>query len=821
MTYVLKFGGTSLANAKRILSVSKIIKEKSKIERTAVVLSAPANVTNSLEKIIKLSLIKDKNYKKEIKNIKKKFYIITKNIYKKNKKFLFENVLKKIDTEILDLKKFSKNIYLLKKCSDFIFAYIISRGEILSTKIMQNILLAQGYSIKLINPIKNFIATGNVLDSYVNISKSMKKIQNINLKKKSIILMPGFIAGNAEKKLVLLGRNGSDYSAAVLSACIKAKSCEIWTDVNGILTCDPKIVSNAKIIKKISYKNIMEISNLGAKVLHPKTIYPLEKFNIPCYIKNTFNKKFSGTKIENKNEKNIKNIYPNISYIEDLIIFKIKKLNQRNVDKIYKNLLKINTKESIILFLSIDFVYTPCINIYIQNKNFKKINFIIKNLLSHKEIKNHTIKIQKEISIISIIQPKLNKQKTNIKNFYKTLYNFNIKNIYDIKKFSKNSISLITKSKYKNQIINLLHKRIINKYQTIQIFLFGIGGIGKTLIKQIKKEKTSLKKRNIIIKICLISNSKKILFQKNGIKLNSWKKEFNSIKKKYIKEKYLINKIHKIIEKKNFINSSIIDCTSSKKLSKKYLYFIKNKFNIITANKKFNTGNITDYKNIRKLSYKKNKKFLYETNVGGGLPIIQTIQNLRSTGDKLISFKGILSGSLSFIFGELEKKVLFSDAIKKAKKIGLTEPDPREDLSGLDVARKLLIIAREFGYNLELKDIKIKKILPQLCNLKINTQEFLKETKNFNQYFLEKIKSAKENHKKIKFIGKISKTGKCTVKIAEVNKKDPLYEIKNGENALSFYTKYYYPLPLVIRGYGAGKKVTAAGVFSDLLKTIV
>ncbi|MCW5197728.1 bifunctional aspartate kinase/homoserine dehydrogenase I [Buchnera aphidicola] len=820
MINVLKFGGTSLADAKRIIFVSNIIEEKSKINKISVVLSAPATITNSLEKIIQLCLLKDKNYKKEIQNIKNKFDLIVKNIYKNNKNFLFKKIIKKINHEILFLKNTSKKIYLLNKCSKHIFAKVISRGEILSTQIMKQILLSKGHNITLINPVKKILAEGNILDAYVNINKSIKKIQKIKFKKNSIILMPGFIAGNKKKELVILGRNGSDYSAAILSACIKAQSCEIWTDVDGILTCDPKIFSNAKIIKKISYKNVTEISNLGAKVLHPKTIYPLKKFKIPCYIKNTFNKNFIGTKISNYSNKKIQNIYPNIAYIKNVTIFIIKTLNQRNINKIYKNLLKINKKESIILFFSINFIHRQSINIYVNNIHFEKVNFIIKKLIFNKK-ETYKKKIYKKISIISIIKPKLYQNKKIIQNIYQILYDLNIKTMYDIKNFSKNSISLIIKSKYKNKIINLLHKKIINNYKIIQIFLFGIGGIGQTLLKQINQEKKSLKKKNIIIKICLISNSNKILFQEKGIKINSWKEKFHTIKKKYFQEKFLINKIKKIIKKNNFINPSIVDCTSSKKISKEYLYFIKNKFNIITANKKFNTGNITDYKNIRKKININNKKFFYETNVGGGLPVIQTIQNLKQTGDKLINFKGILSGSLSFIFGKLEQKILFSDAIKQAKEKGLTEPDPREDLSGLDVARKLLIIAREFGYSLELKDIQIKKILPQLCNSNSTVQKFLKETKKFNKYFLNKIKSAKKNNKKIKFIAKISNKGKCTVQIEEVDKKDPLYEIKNGENALSFYTKYYQPIPLVIRGYGAGKKVTASGVLSDLLKTIV
>ncbi|CAL4319996.1 Bifunctional aspartokinase/homoserine dehydrogenase 1 [Buchnera aphidicola (Periphyllus testudinaceus)] len=821
MINILKFGGTSLADAKKILFVSKIIEEKSRNNQIAVVLSAPAKITNYLEKLIKYS-IKKNNFKKIILKIQNKFIKIIKKIFKKKNKIFFKKILKIIKKEIIFLEKTAKKIYNSNKCSKIIFAKIISKGEILCTNIVNNLLISKNLNTYLINPIKKIISTGNILESYADISLSTKKLKKINISSKKIILMPGFIAGNKKNQLVLLGRNGSDYSAAILSACFKANSCEIWTDVNGVLTCDPKIVSNAKILKNLTYENITELSKLGAKVLHPKSISPLKKFNIPCYIKNTFNKEYPGTKIfkKNKNKKN-KN-YPSVTYIDKICLFKIKINNYKQKYKIEKKLLKSIKKKYISIILFSNSINSNYINFYIEKKYLKKtkkiFQKIFKNFINKFERK---IKIKKKLSIISIVQDKITKKDKLIRTIYKKLNNSNIKIISTIKNDSKNSISFIIKTKNKITAIKLIHKIIINKKKIVELFLLGIGGIGKTLLKQISQEKNILKKKNISIKICLISNSHKLLFKENGIKTKLWKKNFKKTKYNFTKKNKLILKIYKIIKKNCYINPIIIDCTSSTKISNQYIKYIKKGFNIIAANKKFNTGNIKKYKKIRKIAYKKNKQFLYETNVGGGLPIIQTIKNIIQTGDKIVYFQGILSGSLSFIFGKLDEGMLFSKAVKKAKKIGFTEPDPREDLSGLDVARKLLIIARESGYNLELKDIKIDKILPKTLNKNISVKEFLTQIKKFDKFFLKKNLLAKKNLKRIRFIGTIDKVGNCKIKLSEIDKKNPLYEIKNGENAFTFYSKYYQPIPLVIRGYGAGKQVTASGVFSDLLNSIL
>ncbi|WP_343187895.1 bifunctional aspartate kinase/homoserine dehydrogenase I [Buchnera aphidicola (Periphyllus koelreuteriae)] len=817
MIKILKFGGTSLANSKRILSVSKIIEKKYKTNQIAVVLSAPAKITNYLEKLINFA-IKQKNYKKIILKIQNKFIKISIKISKKNKKISLEKLLNVIEKEMFFLRKKTKKIYFLKKCSKITYAKIISKGEILSTYIINNILLSKNFNTYLINPVKKIIAQGNILESYVNLKSSIEKIQKINIPSKSIILMPGFIAGNKEKKLVLLGRNGSDYSAAILSACLKSKSCEIWTDVNGILTCDPKIISNAKVLNEITYKNILELSCLGAKVLHPKSIYPLKKFNIPCYIKNTFNKNFLGTKIYKKIKK--KNKYNfSITYIDNIYMFNIKILNEKIKYKIQKKILKYIKKKYISIIYLSNLINSKLIYLYIEKKYIKYIKKIFKKNIEKSIYQSKIlIKKKKKLSIISIVQPKIKKIKNLIKKIKNSLNHSNIK-ILNIQKKSKNCISFILKSKNKIVAIKLIHKIMLYKNKINEIFLLGIGGIGKTLLKQINKEKNNLKQKKINIKICLISNSNKLLFKEYGINLNLWKKKFKKVIKKYKKIK-LIKKINKKIKKNFYINPIIIDCTSSKKISKQYIKYINNNFHVITANKKFNTGSMKNYKKIRNISSKKNKKFMYETNVGAGLPVIQTIKNIVHTGDKLILFKGILSGSLSYIFGKLDNGMLFSKAVKKAKKKGFTEPDPREDLSGLDVARKLLIIAREFGFNLELKDIKIEKILPKSLK-NISLENFLIKIKKFDKYFLKKISLCKQNKKRIRFIGTINKHGKCKIKMSKINKKNPLYKIKNGENAFTFYTKYYQPIPLLIRGYGAGKKVTASGVFSDLLKSIL
>ncbi|WAI18097.1 MAG: bifunctional aspartate kinase/homoserine dehydrogenase I [Buchnera aphidicola (Acyrthosiphon caraganae)] len=813
---LLKFGGTSLANAEKFLCVANIIEENIKIDQIAVVLSAPAKVTNYLVAIVEKTI--ENNQILETMHLAENIFIqLTNNIFKIQSNFPYQKVEKIIKNEFNKLKNIIHGVTLLKQCPDNIRAIIISRGEILSVFIMKSILESKNHSVTIINPVENFISIGNnYLDSTVDISKSKNNINNININKNDIILMAGFISGNQKKELVVLGRNGSDYSAAVLAACLDANCCEIWTDVDGVFTSDPRKISNTYLLKSMSYQEAMELSYFGAKVLHPRTIEPISQFKIPCFIKNTTNIKSIGTLIcqENYSEKDF---LKGVTHLDAIGMFHVSGSCVKDIGNIIPRIFTITSRNDIKILLITQsssenkinfcvFEYDVCKILYLLNKEFQ---------LELKDRLLNPFKIKKNLSILTVVGSKIYKKYNIASKIFSALGSSKINVLAIAQGSSKHSISLVIKKEHILRSVQSVHNILFCNKKIIHVFLIGIGGIGSTLLDQISKQKSFLNEKNVEIKICAIANSKKILFLDDTNNLSNWKNNFKKTNKKFNLE--LLNSL---IKNNNFSNAVIVDCTSDQSLSEQYVNFIYHDFHVVTSNKKANTSEWTYYKKIRNAAAQTNKKFLYETNIGAGLPVIETLQNLFKTGDTLIRFKGILSGSLSFIFGRLEEGILLSQATREAKELGFTEPNPFDDLSGIDVARKLLILARESGYNIELKDVKIEPLLPDIFKKHEDVDKFLLKLEELDSHFLKKINLAREAGNVLRFVATIEQERKFFIKLEEVNINDPLYKVKNGENALAFYTNYYQPIPLVLRGYGAGNNVTASGVFSDLLRTL-
>ncbi|WP_343192320.1 bifunctional aspartate kinase/homoserine dehydrogenase I [Buchnera aphidicola] len=812
---IMKFGGTSLKDATCFLHVSDIIEKKIKNEQVGIVLSAPSGVTNNLKIIIDKSINK-KNIDSEIHTTKNIFLTLLDHINQSQLNFPYNIIKQKILDKFIELKKNIHGINLLGQCPDNIYAKILCQGEIISVSIMKGILQSRNYSITVINPVDTLLSTNNYLEATVNIIKSTARIKKIQIPKKNIILMAGFIGGNENKELVLFGRNGSDYSAAILSACLQANYCEIWTDVNGIYTCDPRQVSDAKLLKEISYQEAIEFSYFGAKVLHPRTIAPILQFKIPCIIKNTFQPNNEGTLICSKPKKTEHPI-KGITYLNNIAMFCITTYNMHCIKTITSRIFTAITRNKVSIILNTQSPTENSINIFVLQQNI----LFIQNILEKEftlELKNKIlkkIKIIKELAILSIIG--INKQyRLNISaRFFLALANLSINTIAISQFLSNNTISIVIEDKHLINKIKTIHRILFDTKYIAEIFLIGVGGIGSTLLQQISLQQKKLQIKDINLKICGIANSKKLHVNMKGIPLNKWhenlKKENNT---------FSLKKIIDLQKKYHLINPVLIDCTADEKLAYQYVDVLNKGFHVITSNKKANTADLIYYKKIRLAALKYKKKFLYETNVGAGLPVIETIQNLINSGDELIHFRGILSGSLSFIFGQLEIGVPLSQATQEAKDMGFTEPNPHDDLSGIDVARKVLILAREMGYSVELQDIKIDSLLPVSFNNITDVNNFMHKLKELDPLFTNKVKKAQNTGKVLRLIGTINKIGKCQVKIDEVDENDPLYKIKNGENALAFYSKYYQPIPLVLRGYGAGNNVTAAGIFSDLLHTL-
>lgn len=814
---VLKFGGTSLANAQQFLNVAAILEDNAQTEQIAAVLSAPAMITNYLVSAINDAL-HGNNIPKSIYNIEHIFFTLLDNMVQSQSNCNYIALRTILENEFNNLKKILRGISLLKFCPENINSVIICLGEKLSIILMKELLIAKNLKIIVINPVKTIMAQGSGYStSTVNIKESTRRINNISISHADIVLMAGFTAGNDKGELVTLGRNGSDYSAAILAACLGASCCEIWTDVDGIYTCDPHQVPDAKLLHSLSYQEAMELSYFGAKILHPRTIVPIAQFHIPCLIKNISKPDFSGT-IIGLNNKNSDYIVKGITYLKNMVMLNISGPGMKGMigmaSRVFSAMSRATCSVVLITQSSSEYSISFCIPHQELSKACDTLNEEF-----YLELKNdllEPIHVICNLSIISVVGDGMRTKLGLSGKLFGALARANINIIGIAQGSSERSISVVVKNDVTTIGVKAVHQTLFNTDQIIEVFIIGVGGVGTALIEQIHRQCYWLKNKHIDLKVCGLMNSNVMLIDINGIKLNSWKKSL-----KQIQENCNLKQLINIIKQCHLLNPVIVDCTNSTQVANCYVDFLMAGCHVITPNKKANTGSMQYYHALRNTVITAHRKFLYDTNVGAGLPVIENLQNLIHAGDELISFSGILSGSLSYIFGKLDEGMSLSDATLLAKQHGYTEPDPRDDLSGMDVARKLLILAREVGYELELTDIYIESIIPQnfINDHSVSIDHFLEKLSSLNEYFFIKIKQAHTLGCVLRYIGNI-RQGKCFVQVESIDDSHPLFKVKDGENALAFFTKYYQPLPLVLRGYGAGNDVTAAGVFADLLRTL-
>ena len=805
---IYKFGGSSLADSDCLSHVCDLIHQNSS-DNIIIVVSAMSGVTNQLLAITQEK--NDRNWDGVIDHFKKTLKEINIDSEKKTELMAnFSNNMETIDN-LIALNQFDPG-----KTEE---NPVLGFGEVWSSNIIFNLLVTlsskdpQRREVHFLNPLDIINLSYGEMGPMVNWEKSLDAFNRETQNKSGIFIMGGFLASDNNQEPTNLGRNGSDYSASILGSLAEAKSVSIWTDVDGIMTGDPNQIDRAKIIEQMSYDEAMELAYFGAKVIHPKTMSPLMTKGIPIYIRNTFNPNSTGTKIvlESNERKSVKGM----TTIDDLSLINLEGAGMIGVPGTAKRLFSCLSDAGISVVLITQASSEHSICFAINDKDSARIESVVRDefLVDFENGNLQKLQIQDHCSIVAVVGSGMSGTKGIAAKFFRAMSDSRTNVMAIAQGSSEKNISAVVKTDDVSNAIHSMHQAFFDQSIDVNIGIIGYGNVGKELFNQLQNQRKNLEEdSDIRLNIIAVSNSANMTLKNNHIESS----ELDNIA-----EEQATNALDLIdhISQSNGAIKILIDCTTSEDIPKIYKNAFISDIHVIAANKKGVSGSMDLYQEIMHYSKSTKKSFHYETTAGAGLPFIKTLQDLNMTGDQVNEIEGVFSGTLSYLFNNYDGELEFSKMVADAREKGFTEPDPRDDLSGMDVARKLVILAREINLSIGINDVSVESLVPEKLR-DISVVDYLDQLSEYDETMNLRLAEARNNNKVLRYIAKLDSSGKASVKLNAISIDHPFAELKGSENVIKYKTERYSDYPLVHKGPGAGAEVTAAGIFSDLLKVV-
>lgn len=808
---VLKFGGTSVGSSKNINKVISILDAYAKDSKVVCVVSAVGGFTDKLLLAGRQAQVKDNGFKDTFEIIKDTHFSIIKELNPDDN----SSILAYADEKLNELKSLLEGIYLINEISPKTSDKLVSFGELLSSFIIAETMKNRGISASRKNSQELIITNSNFTKAEVDYSVTNSNLRDyFGSAEEDITILPGFIANSAFGEQTTLGRGGSDFTAAIVAAALNVEQLEIWTDVSGMFTTNPKLVKQARPIQSISYQEAMELSHFGAKVLYPPTVQPVLDLDIPIHIKNTMEPEAVGTVIS-KDANGTSAPVKGISNISNIALLTLQGSGMVGIPGFSKRLFETlsNEKINVILITQASSEHSICLGIEEKDVEIAKtaIDITFENEIALNKIE--PLIVETGLSILALVGDNMKNHQGISGKMFSALGKNNI-NIRAIAQgASERNISVVIEESHVKKALNTLHEVFFESItKQLNVFITGVGNVGERLVEQIKQQKKYLKEHlQINLRVAGLSNSRTMIFDESGIALKDWKHQLA------IGEKASLNGFFEKAKSLNLRNSIFVDVTANADVASLYANYLRESIAIVACNKIACSSAFNNYKELKRLSLKYNAPFLFETNVGAGLPIIDTLNNLVASGDKVTSIQAVLSGSLNFVFNNFNDSTKFYDVVKQAGAEGYTEPDPRIDLSGVDVARKILILARESGMEMNLEDIENIPFLSKAGLESGTVEEFYKTLIADEVHYQSLYASAKANNCQLKYVAKLD-NGKASVSLQEIPEGHPFYNLEGSDNIVMFYTERYSQQPMIIKGAGAGADVTASGLFADIIR---